>query len=88
MTRTTSAVESAARKAQEAKGLNALADALNDLTEACRDAGRDCEQVLNWHKLPTFGGDEPRDTDGVWSWDRDRLLIQASDGTYRVKSRN
>lgn len=81
------AVESAAKEAREAVGLNALADALNDLTEACRDAGRDCEQVLDWHRLPTFGGDEPKDTAGVWSWDRDRLLVRASDGTYYSEPR-
>ena len=25
--------------------------------------------------LPTFGGDEPSDTTGIWSWDADSLLI-------------
>lgn len=28
-----------------------------------------------WTSLPTFGGDEPADTTGVWSWDADRLLV-------------
>ena len=27
--------------------------------------------------LPTYGGDAPRDTLGVWSWDADYLLIGA-----------
>jgi len=25
-------------------------------------------------KLPTFGGNEPRSTDEVWSWDTERIL--------------
>jgi len=25
--------------------------------------------------LPTFGGTEPRDTTGVWSWDATHLLV-------------
>ena len=36
--------------------------------------------VLDQHgywrtNLPTFGGVEPADTSGVWSWDADRLLV-------------
>jgi hypothetical protein len=26
-------------------------------------------------ELPTFGGEEPSDTNGVWSWDETHLLI-------------
>ena len=25
--------------------------------------------------LPTFGGDAPADTAGIWSWDESRLLV-------------
>ena len=28
----------------------------------------------DWTSLPNYGGEEP-DTDGVWSWDADRLLV-------------
>lgn len=28
-----------------------------------------------WSSLPTFGGDAPADTTGIWSWDRDRVLV-------------
>lgn len=28
-----------------------------------------------WTKLPTYGGEEPRSTHGVWSWDETRLLV-------------
>lgn len=26
-------------------------------------------------ELPTFGGNQPSDTSGVWSWDQDHLLV-------------
>ena len=29
----------------------------------------------DWTSLPTFGGDEPHDTTGIWSWDEDRLIV-------------
>lgn len=49
--------------------------------EELRDAMiENAPQVLDRHgdwstDLPTFGGAEPRDTDGVWSWDAERLLV-------------
>jgi hypothetical protein len=30
---------------------------------------------LDWASMPTFGGDEPEDTGGVWSWDKTHLLV-------------
>ncbi len=30
---------------------------------------------LDTTSLPTFGGPEPADTQGVWSWDEERLLV-------------
>lgn len=30
---------------------------------------------VEWEDLPTFGGEEPESTIGVWSWDEDRLLV-------------
>jgi hypothetical protein len=27
-------------------------------------------------ELPTFGGDAPADTSGIWSWDATRLLVE------------
>lgn len=34
----------------------------------------DCGEI-DYTSLPTFGGDEPSDTQGVWSWDETRLLV-------------
>ncbi len=44
-----------------------------------RDHGlRVAHGVLDWTDLPVFGGDEPADTAGVWSWDAMRLLVGSS----------
>lgn len=68
------AVDSAALEAMEAKNLYDLAYALNDLVEAARDAERDFEQCIDLHSLPTFGGQEPTDTAGIWSWNASHIL--------------
>lgn len=31
--------------------------------------------AIDWTSLPTFGGEEPRSTREVWSWDATRLLV-------------
>ena len=41
-------------------------------------AGRYSDQEMP--ELPTFGGEEPSDTLGVFSWDPNRLLIQRPHG--------
>ncbi len=38
------------------------------------------DQILNelyhdWSSLPTFGGDEPKSTIGIWSWDEKNMII-------------
>lgn len=81
------AVESAAKEARDAKGVEALAQALNNLRDACSEARRDPEHALDWHALPTFGGEEPKDTDGVWSWDKYRIVTQSADGSYYTEPR-
>lgn len=35
--------------------------------------------------LPTFGGEEPKDTASVWSWDEDDLLV--GEGDFEIVSR-
>lgn len=58
-----------------------------------RWAAKSLEDLLEWvqnrdpddddscmSKLPTFGGDEPDDTAGVFSWDETRLLVQTQSG--------
>lgn len=40
-----------------------------------------------WHSLATFGGREPDDTEGVWSWDAERLLIGSCADDLEIVSR-
>lgn len=40
-----------------------------------------------WTRLPTFGGDEPRSTSGVWSWDATRLLVGTCADDLRIVPR-
>lgn len=42
---------------------------------------------LDWTDLPTFGGDEPRDTTGIWSWDAECLLIGRCASELEIVSR-
>lgn len=30
---------------------------------------------IDMTSLPTFGGTEPKDTSGVWSWDATRMIV-------------
>ena len=32
-------------------------------------------KALDWSSLPLFGGKEPSDTAGVWSWDETRVMV-------------
>lgn len=43
---------------------------------------------VDWSSLPTFGGDEPASTSGIWSWDATNLLTGscASDLAIEVRS--
>ena len=45
-------------------------DDLGDLLAVVQDHAPD-----EFDNLPTFGGDEPKDTLEVWSWDAKRLLV-------------
>ena len=49
---------------------------LEALLELLRSGAIDDDENLHlWSELPTFGGPDPADTTGVWSWDATRLLI-------------
>lgn len=41
---------------------------------------------LDLCNLPKFGGNEPDDTAGIWSWDKNRLLIGES-ANFKIVSR-
>lgn len=38
-------------------------------------------------ELPTFGGDEPERTEGVWSWDATHLLVGTCADDMRIVRR-
>jgi len=42
---------------------------------------------LDMTSLPTFGGTEPADTSGVWSWDSTRLLVGAGGDDLEIVDR-
>lgn len=48
--------------------------------------GDDNDGTIDMQSLPTFGGTEPEATDGVWSWDASRLLIE-TDAGYEIVER-
>lgn len=42
---------------------------------------------IDWTSLPTFGGEEPANTRGIWSWDETRLLV-GWDSAMRIVTRS
>jgi len=59
------------REIETAAGLKSLLEALRHT----RELSHDDQDTIDWSSLPTFGGPEPRDTSGVWSWDATHLLV-------------
>lgn len=52
------------------------ATSLADLATVLRSyAPADTDRTIDWTSLPTYGGQAPADTQGVWSWDEDALLV-------------
>lgn len=52
----------------------------NELTDLLHDMLRMEPHTLDVHgqwrtDLPTFGGEEPDDVEGVWSWDETHLIV-------------
>lgn len=62
---------------QTYKNLNALLESIKN----------DENGELDYSELPTFGGKEPKDTSGVFSWDEKGLLVQDEFG-WRIVERN
>ena len=71
----------------ESESLGALRDVLNHY-QAYADAYAnpvDLESLIDITSLPTFGGSEPTDTLGVFSWDDARVLIY--DNAWPIRCR-
>ncbi|MEL6345857.1 MAG: hypothetical protein AAFV53_22290 [Myxococcota bacterium] len=74
---------------RDVEDLDDLAEGLNSLTGLMKgnvipsndpDVGMDDGDLrraygVDWTDIPQFGGDEPDDTVGVWSWDDERFLV-------------
>ena len=70
-------------------GLGALCDALNEKEKEICDRYPFVDEIESYFKLselPTFGGTDPSDTEDVWSWDEDHLLMYEN-GTWILESR-
>lgn len=65
-----------------APDLATLLDVIRSLPE---DEDHATEHAMT--ELPTYGGQEPRDTSGVWSWDEKSLLVGRGDGDMTIVSR-
>jgi hypothetical protein len=71
-----------------AADLDGLLAAIRAIDAECRATETDPETVYDATDLPTYGGDEPANTSGIWSWDADRLLIGTCAGDMRIVARD
>ncbi|WP_026332133.1 hypothetical protein [Thioalkalivibrio sp. ALE16] len=67
----TSLAWSAERAILKAPSLDSLVEALSERFDSTSERFQERGLV----DLPNYGGDEPEDTQGIWSWDETRLLI-------------
>lgn len=72
---------------KNATSLDELLSALNAAEATLRETESPLriDELVDLSSLPTFGGEEPKDTAGVWSWDADRLLV--GEGEWEIVSR-
>lgn len=66
--------------------LQALCDALNAYRPEDHD-GRTLEESIDLADLPTFGGDEPADTRGIYSYNDTHFLVPAAGEGYELEAR-
>ena len=43
---------------------------------------------LDYSSLPTFGGDEPSNAAGIWSWDEDSVIMGSCSDDFCIESRS
>ena len=63
-----------------------LADLLDALRET-RDLDGEDRDEIDWSMLPTFGGEEPDSTRGVWSWDTESLIVGTCADDIKIVNR-
>ena len=62
-----------------------LATDLDTLLALMKEHGTD--DRIDWCSLPTFGGPQPENTSGVWSWDETRLLVGTCSADIKITGR-
>ena len=62
-------------------------DSLEDLLEYLKNWNDEYTQMEMAMWLPDFGGEEPRNTSEIWSWDNDNLLVGTCSEDFRICSR-
>ena len=69
--------------------LRAVQDALTEEDPHNRNLFVRVGELIDVTDLPTYGGEEPDDTIGVWSWDATSLLVgEGSWAECRIVDRN
>ena len=66
--------DNAKQTVAEATSLGELCEVFN----AYEDESWKLTDIVDMSSLPTFGGTEPEQTCGIWSWDETRLMVQDS----------
>lgn len=94
----TSNLDALAKDIKDATDLAALCDAANAFRRACVGVAADGYDLDQEHELrargvdltslKTFGGKEPHDTVGVWSWSENELLVSDENGQMEIVSRD
>ena len=75
------------RKFEGAIDLDELCAAWNALDAIAKESGGNLSAFVAVDRAPTFGGEWPDDTHGVWSWDADRLLVDGSESSVEIVDR-
>ncbi len=60
------------------RNLRDLRDNLEELEKALEDRVEKIEELVDLSNLDTFGGEDPDDTSGIYSWDETDQLVQGS----------
>jgi hypothetical protein len=60
---------------------------LADLTDLLAAMRANHPTLGDWTSLPTFGGDEPKNTAGVWSWDATFAIVGTCPTDVRIVPR-
>jgi len=84
----TEAISNAANLTELLTALNDVGNEINRIQQDGLDAGDligDYGRSVS--ECPTFGGDEPEDTAGVWSWDDTHLLVGEGWGSCELVAR-